>query len=306
MKVNAYGWEITYEGFPSEPEKLVVEPENMEFFAFFARSGTDIAYGRDYPGVYPLFKKGKEFSFLPKPGFVEVEPGSALTPIGFRRWAYFSFPPNLESFELFLRAAVSIDGALGFSSFLDSSIILALNPSLHAYSVVRENSLLEKRVKAVAEMLGAEVEIIYINEEEVAKSYEKVKSYAKTEEELAELIVLNILARNVKEKTVLLGTGADEIFADFNLSELRRLCKIDFIALYLEKKLIYPPYLKREVFSFARGLPREKRIRKIFLRELASRLKLPKDVVEAPVVRVHKSTEVKEIIARIRASEASS
>jgi len=197
--------------------------------------------------------------------------------------------------------------ALAFSGGLDSCVLakIMLNKKVRfgAYVVGTKKSHDITYAKKVAKKLKIRLKVIKINENDIKigiKLMKKILGRGANPENVSFNLPLYFVARYCKEKFIVCGQGADELFGGYNkylrLNEKEGKVElkadlVNFIGFgvlqnkktvqYFKKKLLLP-YLNKEIIEFNENLPYQlkinKRIRKYILRKTAEKLKLGKKI----------------------------
>lgn len=210
------------------------------------------------------------------------------------------------------------DCAIGFSGGLDSGILAYLIENSTLYTLGIKNSKDVIRAKDAAKILGRELEIIEIGEEDVlyAAKFLLQEFGEMSIVELSFEIPLTVLSKHCKENIIVTGQGADELFGGYKkyignpslmgedfkkLVELTNPREIK-IAEKFGKKLVCP-YLSEELVSLALEIPVELKIkngvRKYILREAAKLLGVPEKIYLADKMAVQYGSGVMKILRKM-------
>jgi len=177
--------------------------------------------------------------------------------------------------------------AVLFSGGLDSSVIVLLAKEPKLYTLCgSERSYDYVSAKRSAALLGLDFEPVSFNELDIKEAASALGSKSSLD------IAHYILARAVKENTVLSGQGADELFLGYakylrmSDEEKKTKARDDFEKWVFEekekkifalfKKDIFFPYIALKDTAFS--LPLKEREGKKFLRSLAISLGLPEEI----------------------------
>jgi asparagine synthase (glutamine-hydrolysing) len=197
--------------------------------------------------------------------------------------------------------------ALAFSGGLDSCVLakLILNERLKVkgYVVGIKNCQDITYAKRFSKKIGLKLKVIQISEIEIKRAIKiqkEILGKTANPDSISFNLPLYFVARRCKEKKIICGQGADELFLGYkkylklNKNNLKRLANRDFNNLikigkkenektvrYFKKKIIFP-YLYRETVFFSKKIPynfkiREK-LRKYILRKVSEKLKLGKKI----------------------------
>lgn len=202
--------------------------------------------------------------------------------------------------------------AVLFSGGLDSSLIafLAIEPKLYTLCHT-ERSYDFINAKKSASLLGLDFEPVFFTIDDVKEAFTLSKSSLD--------IAHYILAKNIREKKVLSGQGADELFLGYakyaRLGAEEKVIKAreDFerwIKERIEKKIfalfdkeIVFPYVTLKDLAFS--LPLEEREGKKFLRSIAISLGLPEEIALQKKKAMQYGSEIDKVVKKLSASSLS-
>jgi len=202
--------------------------------------------------------------------------------------------------------------AVLFSGGLDSSLIafLAIEPKLYTLCYTERSYDLINAKKSAA-LLGLDFEPVFFTIDDVKEAFALSKS--------ALDVAHYILAKDIREKKVLSGQGADELFlgyakyARMEAEEKVIRAREDFerwiseerekrIFARFEKEIIFP-YLALKDLAFS--LPLEEREGKRFLRSLAISLGLPEEIALQRKKAMQYGSEIDKVVKKLSASSLS-
>jgi asparagine synthase (glutamine-hydrolysing) len=202
--------------------------------------------------------------------------------------------------------------AVLFSGGLDSSLIafFAIEPKLYTLCYT-ERSYDFINAKKSASLLGLDFEPVFFTIDDIRKAF----ALSKNSLDIAHYI----LAKNIREKKVLSGQGADELFLGYakyaRMSTEEKVIKArdDFerwIQKGIEKKIfalfdkeIRFPYIALKDLAFS--LPLEEREGKKFLRSLAISLGLPEEIALQRKKAMQYGSEIDKVVKKLSASSLS-
>jgi asparagine synthase (glutamine-hydrolysing) len=194
---------------------------------------------------------------------------------------------------------------ISFSGGLDSSVMASLaaryvDPKLYVVGEEKSHDLLGART--ASEVLGLPLSEFRLTEESVKEALPQVVDIIRSDNPVLVSYKLPeyLVCRVAKERTILLGTGADELFGGYSRytkmkpGELRDAMESDFIDLLRNEipmdsriagvfdRVFEYPYLSADVVEAAMDAPLDLKVsgedRKVILREVARRLPLPEEL----------------------------
>ena len=203
--------------------------------------------------------------------------------------------------ELLKQAVGCGEAAVAFSGGLDSGIIAYLlkDCNVKLYTVGVEESKDVENAEEAANLMGLELQIIDINENDILEGIlflKRIEPSINALEASYEL-PLYFVCSYADERDVYTGQGSDELFGgyakylenpelmveDFNKLMAKTKPREIKIATLLGKEL-HTPYLDKRIIEFASNIPRELKIkngvRKYILREAGRYLGVPNEIVE--------------------------
>ncbi|MCI4433895.1 MAG: asparagine synthase C-terminal domain-containing protein [Thermoplasmata archaeon] len=209
------------------------------------------------------------------------------------------------------------------SGGLDSTIILALvkeHYDVIAYTTGIEGSKDINNAREVAKKFDVEHQPIIIGRDMVLNAlWRLINKY--TDLSVVELsfeIPFYIGVSRVRERNIFTGQGADELFGGYNkYLKNPSLMERDIILLIgrtvpreMEiarsfNKSLHMPFISPGILKFAMDIPLDEKVgeeRKIILRKLASRLGLPRDVMEREKIAMQYGTGVMKLLRKIAKS----
>ncbi len=218
-----------------------------------------------------------------------------------------------------VRECAGSENALLFSGGLDSSVIawiLRDCAPFTAYTGGLEGSHDILWARRASTLLGIPIVAVVFGEEEVLRTAAWLYSeYGLSVVEVSFEVPLVLLLRRVREKTVFTGQGADELFGGYRKYlddpslmnvDLERVISITSrremeIAGRMGKKLVMP-YLHPEVVEVVSPIPPERRVaggvRKRILREVAERMRMPREIVAKEKKAVQYGSGVMRVLKR--------
>lgn len=195
--------------------------------------------------------------------------------------------------------------AVMFSGGLDSSVVAHLSKhytKVILYTCGMEGSHDLKTAWNASKLMGMPMEEILIDGSDVLEAIPEVERILETKDPATVTIALPLYLtiKEVKEKHILSGQGADELFGGYaryekmENEELKAALAKDVewlictgitrqikIAVHFKKEIGFP-YLHKDIVNFALYLPVDQKVkkgeRKIILRETAQDMRLPKDI----------------------------
>lgn len=212
--------------------------------------------------------------------------------------------------------------ALAFSGGLDSSLLLhASDLSLIPYTVHHGISQDYVNSSKASELLGVHVNFISCSDDEVRKAAEEVRSMDNSISfsDLGYEVVLMLIIKNVNEKIIVTGQGADELFygyskyLDGKLENLEDMEKLTSKTVPREKKMatiygktLVTPYLSTRIFEICGALNRDDFIKgginKIPLREAAKKAGLPEEIYSVRKKAAQYGSGVQKVLRRLYSS----
>lgn len=207
----------------------------------------------------------------------------------------------LELLRKSVEAAISEEAtvSVAYSGGLDSSILTALAKefaTVRCYTCVVPGSFDSRNAKSRAESEDVDLTVIELRAEEIPEIAREASDLLQTSNptQLAYTIPVLAVLKGSREKLVLVGHGADELFggyakyasaqdpksmmADDLDKMLNEAEAVATAAASLGKKIAFP-FASSEVVEFSKSLPLDRMIsaseRKILLREVAKLLGLP-------------------------------
>lgn len=189
--------------------------------------------------------------------------------------------------------------SVAYSGGLDSSIVAAISKEfakVRCYSCAVSDSYDAKAVKERADSESLDLTLIELNAGDVPRIVSYCISVLGTTDpmRLAYSAPIVTVIRKSREKLVLAGNGADELFGGYakyaSARDPARLMEDDIVKMLREgeelkksaetmNKQVGLPFTSKDLLDFAKSLPIEKKItphtRKVILREVAGLLNLP-------------------------------
>ena len=225
------------------------------------------------------------------------------------------------------------DGAVAFSGGLDSSIMASyvsrfFKPRL--YVVGEDDSIDLRNARQASEVLDMRLVEIRLTEENLKESLPKIIQILKSTNPVLVSYKLPVyfVAGAAREKVVILGTGADELFGGYSRyermssedlivnmqSDLEALLREEIpmderISLAFGKRFEYP-FLSAGVIEAAMDSPTDLKVgkggRKTILRKVAERIGLPEEISERKKKAAQYGTGTIKLMRRIAKKEGMS